>query len=267
HTSPEQQRHHFLQIMVTRDATVSVPPGAARKRVRTGIALSPTALCAVDIRLRGDADRAWRATLEPPPADGSSWSSLASALGDLARAIGDTNGTSRTLSIVLLPPLTEVRRLELPPLNDDDLHQALSRHAARYFVNARAAQVVGATVAGKRTRGAPTPVIAAAANARLMATIRAVAQQAGWTVESIAPAESAWAAAALSLWPAFARQSGAALIATADRTDLLQLESGRLTAVRRFRGGTADAAMIAELLGSSNKVGIIGEDAPRKALS
>src|SRR4051812_39551731 len=128
--------------------------GAKRtSRVRTGIALSATSLCAADIRLRGAADRSWRATLEPPEADGSSWSSLASALGELANAIGTTKGS---LAIALLPPLTEVRRLELPPLNDDDLHQALSRHAGRYFVQARTPQVVGAALAGKRVRGAPT---------------------------------------------------------------------------------------------------------------
>jgi hypothetical protein len=235
------------------------PSVGSRKRVRTGIALSPTALVAADIRLRGATDRAWRATLEPPSADGSSWSSLASALSDLARAIGATDGS---LSIALLPPLTEVRRLELPPLSDDDLHQALARHAARYFVGARSAQVVGASVAGKRVRGAPTPVIATAASARLVATIRAVAQQAGWSVETIAPAESAWAAAALSRWPAFAKQNAFAVIVHADRTDLLQLENGRLAGVRRFRAAQADADMIASTIGGAPRGEIGGDEAP-----
>jgi hypothetical protein len=245
--------------------TGSLFTGAKRtSRVRTGIALSATSLCAADIRIRGVGDRSWRAALEPPAADGSSWPSLASALGDLAKAVGTTDGS---LAIALLPPLTEVRRIELPPLSRDDLHQALSRHAARYFVQARTPQVVGATIAGKRTRGAPTPVIAASASARLIATLRAAAEQAGWSVESIAPAESAWAAAAVSLWPALARQDGVALIASSDRTDLVQISAGRLTGMRRFRAGAADAGMIADALPAGARVGLAGDDIPRRALS
>ena len=65
----------------------------------------------------------------------------------------------------------------------------------------------------------------------------------GWTVEMVAPAETAWAAAAIALWPPFARQNAYALIAHDDRTDLLQIEDGRLIGVRRFRAegsGRAD---------------------------
>ena len=41
----------------------------SRARYRTGIALTPTQLCAVDMRLRSSTDRAWRAELEPPPTE------------------------------------------------------------------------------------------------------------------------------------------------------------------------------------------------------
>lgn len=232
------------------------------RRVQTGVALSATALVAADIRLRGATDRAWSAALEPPDTDGASWPSLASALRELARAIGVAEGN---LAVALLPPLTEVRRLELPPLKDDDLHQALVRHAPRYFVTARTPQVVGATLAAKRTRGAPTPVIAAAASARLVAAIRAAAHQAGWTVDSVGPAESAWAAAALSQWPGFARQHAFALVEHADRTDLLELDHGRLTAVRRFRAGRADGEMIDAHIGAAPRGQISSDDAARVA--
>jgi len=234
---------------------------SSKKSIRTGVAISPTELCAADIRLRGSS---FRVPLDPPNGDGTGWTSLTSALSDLARTIGVTEGT---LAVSLMPPLTEMRRLELPPLRDDELQRLLSRNAGKYFVNARTPQLVGATPAGRKVRGAPSPVIAAAASTRLIAAIRAAAQQAGWEVEGIAPAESAWAGAALALWPAFSRQSAYALIAHDARTDLLQLENGRLVNVRRFHAGAADAPMIVDAVGPSARIGVAGSPLIRKELS
>src|SRR6185437_12059879 len=99
----------------------------------------------------------------------------------------------------------------------------------------------------RRGRRGPTPVVAAAASARLITSIRAAAAHAGWRLSAIAPAESAWTAAAVSLWPAFTKQSAYALISHDDRTDLLQIDGGKLAGVRRFRAGAGDAAMIADV--------------------
>lgn len=239
-------------------------PATAKKRIVTGVAISPTELCAADIRLRGNAEHAWRATLEPAPADGVSWPSLVSALSSLASEIGATDGI---LSISLLPPLTEVRRLELPPLNEVELQRLLARNASRYFVNARGPQAVGAAPAGRRSRGAPSPVVAASASARQVAMIRTAAQQAGWRVASVAPAESAWAGALLTMWPTLARQSAWGIVAQRERTDLMQFDGGRLVGVRRFRAGAADAAMIVDALGPAARVGVIGAAAQRRELA
>jgi hypothetical protein len=251
-------------MVTTTPGAATSRPSATKKRIVTGVAISPTELCAADIRLRGNADRAWRATLEQAPTEGVSWPSLASALSALAGEIGTTDGL---LAISLLPPLTEVRRLELPPLNDVELQRLLARNASRYFVNARGAQVVGAATAGRRVRGAPSPVVAASASARLVAMVRTAAQQAGWTVVSVAPAESAWAAATLAIWPANARQGAWAVVTHRDRTDLMQFEAGRLIGVRRFRAGAADAAMIVDAIGPSARVGVIGVNPQRRELT
>jgi len=244
--------------------TAARADSGSKKRIRTGVAISPTAIRAADIRLRSSASRAWLAPLDSPPTDGSVWSSLASALDDLARALGASEGV---LSISLMPPLTEVRRLELPPLAEEDLQRLLSRNASRYFVNARTPQIVGASSSKRRARGKPSPVVAAAASTRLVASVRAAAEQAGWTVDSIAPAESAWAAGAIALWPAFAKQDSYALVAHEDRTDLLQIEDGRLTGVRRFRAGGADASMIADAVGPTARIGVAGSSGERRAIS
>lgn len=236
-------------------------PGS-KKNIRTGVAISPTELCAADIRVRGGS--AWRVPLESPNGDGTSWPALTSALAELARTLGVTEGT---LAVSLMPPLTEMRRLDLPPLRDDELQRLLSRNASKYFVNARTPQLVGATAAGRRIRGAPSPVIAASASARLIGAIRVAAQQAGWEVVGIAPAESAWAAAAVAMWPSFARQTAYALIAHDDRTDLLQIENGSLVNVRRFRPGAADAPMILDTVGPGARVGVAGATQLRRELS
>ncbi len=235
----------------------------SKKRVETGIALSSTGLCAADIRLR-TADRAWRVTLDAPPAENGHWPSLTSALAELARVLGVTQGT---LAISLMPPFTEVRRLEFPPLKDDEIQRALSRHASRYFVAAKTPQIVGAASTGKRVRGAPTSVVAAATPARLIGAIRAAAEQTGWAIDVMAPAESAWAAAAVAIWPSFAKQSSFALVAHEDRTDLLHISDGRLVNVRRFRSGAGDAPMIADTVGPAVRVGVLGSVVPRRELA
>jgi Tfp pilus assembly protein PilN len=241
--------------------------GGKRRRIRTGVALSMTELCASDLRLGLSSARGWRRPLDPPSENGGGWPSLAAALGDLARDLGTSDGT---LVVSLMQPLTEVRRLELPPLRDEELEQLLTRNAGRYFVNARGAQIVGAARAARQTRGRPTPVVAAAAPARLVALIRAAAHDAGWTVEDIAPAEVAWASAAVAIWPSLARQTSRVLVTHEDRTDLLQLEDGGLTGVRRFRAGAAGSALIADAIREDSaakpRIAALGRGTQRREL-
>jgi hypothetical protein len=218
---------------------------AARGQTRLGIALSSTEMCVVDVGNGAARQPAKRFALAAPGNDnGAVWPSLADALRELARSYGGGE-----LSVALMNGLAEVRRLELPPMRADDLRQLLTRNAARYFVRARSAQVIGALNGARRAsaKGA-SGVLAVAASARLIASIHAAARESGWTVRSIAPAEGAWASAATVLWPGTARTSSHLLVLHDDRTDLFQLDEGELAAVRRFRPGAADEALIAEAI-------------------
>jgi hypothetical protein len=241
----------------------------ARRAQRVTIAISATELTAVHPELRSG-DGAWRVQLEPA-SETNGWSSLAGALAELARALGGAGvvgAQNGSLVVSLMPPLTEVRRLELPPLRADELQRTLTRDASRYFVQARGPQVVGVSLPSRRPRRAPVPVVAAAAPVRLINAIRGAAQQTGWSVDAISPAETAWTAAAFALWPVLAKQSGHALVAQDDRTDLLQFDGGRLAGVRRFRAGAADAAMIVDSIGGpSARVGALGPTGPARELS
>jgi hypothetical protein len=234
-------------------------PEGRGANARVGIALSATEIRAVDVRARGKRSvggDGWRAPLEPP--DNGSWPSLANALTEMATALQVSGGS---LVVALLPPLTEVRSLELPPLRDEELNQLLSRNAARYFLNAREPQIVGAAAVARKRAQTTGPVVGAAAPARLIGAIEAAARGAGWTIDAIVPAESGWRAAAVSLWPTYARGTSHLLVHLADRTDLLRLEDGQLAGVRRFRPGAVDAELIAEIIGQSRNNGT----APRVA--
>jgi hypothetical protein len=239
---------------------------------RVAISLSDTALCAADVSGASRVPAAWRAVLDAPPGDSASWPSLGAALGELARAFGAADGAR--LAVALMPPLTEVRRLELPPLSDEELQRLLARGASKYFVGARVPQVVGAVRRARRARRTPGPVVAAAVPARLLALIHAAARDAGFVVDAVVPAEAAWAAAARGLWPAFAKRDLQLLVHHDERTDLLQIEGGRLANVRRFRGGAHDAALIVDAIGASvggrvngARVVAFGRSTPRRELA
>ena len=221
---------------------------SGRNRATVGVALSATELCAV--RRAGASAHArpgvWRLPLAPLNGDGIGWPALTSALEELSRMLDIEGGV---LHVALMPPLTEIRRLDLPPMGEQELRTLLSRNAMRYFVGARSAQVIGTMPASRRSASTPGAVMAAAAPQCLVAALHAAAGDAGWTVDAVSPAEGAWCAAAAALWPATAQLTSHLLVCGEDRTELLQIEQGRLAAVRRFRAGSADSALVAEAIG------------------
>jgi hypothetical protein len=237
----------------------------AGKRVQTGVALTLGELCASDIRLGADTARGWRVPLDPP--DGNSWPSLAARLHELADKIGGAG----TLVVALMPPLTEVRSLDLPPLKREQLLQLLSRNATRYFVTAREPQVVGATAPKKHSHAAR--ILGAAAAARIVQAISSAAHDAGWTLDGIVPAEVAWTNAAREIWPQLSRGTVSLLVAHADRTDLLRVVDGDLAGVRRFRGGSTDADLIRSTIeetrnnGTGPRAAALGASSQRVELS
>jgi hypothetical protein len=236
-------------------ATVVNPvPAPSGKQITVGVALSATELCVVRRAASGARGELWRAPLHPLNGDGSGWPALTA----------------------LMPPLTEIRRLDLPPMGDGELRQLLSRNAARYFVGARAAQLVGTTMAPQRQSGPVGGVIAAAVPLRLVAALHIAAREAGWTVDTVSPAEGAWCAAASTLWPATSRHAAHLLVCGEDRTELLQIDQGRLAGLRRFRAGAADAALITDAIGPAPaapktqlpaRVVAVGASGPRKELA
>lgn len=243
-----------------------------------GIALSPTELF---VMAPGGiaAQPARRITLDRMSAEnGAAWPALADALRELAHL----HGSGGRLAVALMPGLAELRRLELPPLGDDELRQLLTRNAARYFIDARSPQIVGVLATARRRKGAPIAVIAAAAPSRLLSAIVAAGRDSGWEVESVSLAEGAWASAAAELWPASARVGLLLLVVQGDRTDLLEISGRRLVGTRRFRADERDLSLMVDAIASRRAatragnspraeappvVAAIGDGAARQALS
>ena len=244
-------------------------PGLPGGGLHVGLALDATSCCAVDLRAPRTAP--WERALSPMSADAAAWPALADALRELAAARGAAGGE---LSVALLAPLAQLRRVELPPLRADEARRLLARNAARWFLGAREPQVTA--VEPTRTRGgAPGPVVAAAASARLVEAVHQAAAEAGFAVRTIVPAEAAWRAAAIALWPSLARGDGEVLVHQASRTTLLRLAAGRLVGLRQLRAGAADAGEVLAALaeraadgpaGPSVSLGAFGLPAARHAL-
>ena len=50
---------------------------------------------------------------------------------------------SAAVTVAVLPPLVEVRRIPMPKLKSDEHRRVIARDVARYFVGARGPQVIG----------------------------------------------------------------------------------------------------------------------------
>ena len=208
-----------------------------------GVALTPVSVTAAS----AGTPTVWQRDLALQGGANGSLDLLTAAFVDATRAAALVGPS---IVVALLPPLAETRAIALPPLAADDRNRFLARNAARYFVGARGPQVVGSvvTVAPHAEVGtdSATIVLTSSTTQLLMQTLDAAASAAGGTLQAVVPAESAWAAAAVALWPVFARGTAYAVITRADRTDLLTMVNGALQGVRRFRG-PADAPQIAAI--------------------
>ncbi len=240
--------------------------GGGRRGDVLGVALTPASVTAA----AASVPTVWSADLQLNGGANGSRDALAAALAQAARASGLE---TPALVVALLPPLAETRTIALPPLRADDRNLFLARNASRYFVSARGAQVVGTRAATPAAKGAEAgPVLATSTAQQLMQAVQFASEAAGCPLRSVVPAEVAWAAAAVAIWPEFARRAGHVIMTRDDRSDLLSLNRGSLDSVRRFRG-PADAAQIAAMLATAGdaRVALMGTpdavDALRTALA
>jgi hypothetical protein len=187
------------------------------RKGRVGACLSPGWLVSAD----GPAP--WTREVADP-ADGAV---LESALRELRQHAG-----GGVLHLALMPPLVDLRRIELPRLRPDEVGAVLCRDARRYFPAGRGSQAIAVEMRGPAGAGR-VAALAAAAPEALVDGLWEAARRAGWDRVRIVPAHAAWTAAA-RLWPAALRNDGSLVLAAGGRVEALVLWRGRLAGVRRF---------------------------------
>lgn len=212
-----------------------------RRTTRVGIALAADRLVAV---LPGDAPTApWTRPLTPTGDPAVTWPDLADALGRLRETIGGAPFRG-VLHVALLPPLAQLRRVELPGLSSSEARQVLRREPSRYLPLADDASAVELEIEGEGWRRA-SPFTLFAAPRALIDGIHAAAEATGWRVAEIVPAESAWAAGASTL---LARANGggrALVVCFDDRVEVVRVKDDRVATIRRVPVETPDLPSLA----------------------
>lgn len=216
---------------------------------RVGIALDRERLVAV---VPGDAPaEPWIRLLIPPGDSDNIWPDLAAALGELRTALaggqGDESGEefSGELHVVLLPPLGELRRVDLPGLSVAEARQVLRREPSRYLARPAEVAPLELEVEGEGWRQ-QAPFTLFAAPAAIVEGMHAAARESGWRLGGIVPAEGAWGAAAAPLLPPKHYEGRALVICLDGRVEIIRVETGRAPAVRRFPAGTTDVVSLVQ---------------------
>jgi hypothetical protein len=237
------------------------PRAPTRSGPVLGIALTPASITAAGRTMPA----VWRRELELNGGSNGAVERLQAALGEAARASGAQEPSA---VVALLSPLVELRTISLPPLSAEDRNRFLSRNASRYFVSARGAQVIGSLAPPAPKGSATGPVLAAAASQQLLGAVQAAASAAQLPVVAVVPAESAWAAAALEIWPALEQGAAGIVVTRDDRTDLITTLDGEIRTVRRFRGAADAAEIVAAASDGAGgaRIGVLGTTAASLAM-
>lgn len=137
----------------------------------------------------------------------------------------------------LLPPLVDVRQVQMPRLRPEETTAALERHAGRYFPAAREDQVVAWRTV-ERPEGAPAHLLAAAAPVAWLERVRSVIAGAGFRPDDPVPATEAWLAAARAAHPPLA--TGAVVVSYGDRVVVVGARDGLVVDAAVLPAGAED---------------------------
>jgi hypothetical protein len=137
---------------------------------------------------------------------------------DAMAGVRPATGDRVALRVALLPPVAQLRRIELPRMTEHEARRVVARNVARWFPDAREPQVVAVQRAG-------TAWIVAVAPAALVDEVYRAAAAAGVTVDAVVPAHALWAAAA---------GEGLVKVTGAHETTVIAASRGAIVSMRRL---------------------------------
>jgi len=157
------------------------------------------------------------------------------------------------LQVALLPPLSEARLLELPPLRSTEIEGVLRRIAPRHFPGGGRDLVVSGERFSKAGSSRPAPVFTTAADRKLVEAIQRAIESRGWKLERIVAAQACWLHALIEAVPRLMNdrpaedrdQRGLVVAVVDDVIHLLRLNAGTPDLLRRFSSSDLDAVRAA----------------------
>lgn len=153
-----------------------------------------------------------------------------------------------SVDVALLPPLAEARLLDVPPLKPGEVEAIVRRDAARYFLGGVQPRVIGVSVPRQAPDSPRRPVLAVAVPAALAEAVHAAARAAGWRVNRLVAAQSAWVRAARHTGNATNASELRGVITVHDgHAHVFRIEGDALVSIRRVAAG--EATSIVDALG------------------
>lgn len=164
----------------------------------------------------------------------------------LGSAEHTAKGSYRTiLRLAILPPLCEVRLLDLPGLREEEIERVLRRDSSRHFLAGGRSLTVGGIRLGSSGKALAAPVLAAAVPANLLDAANTAAQVHGWEIDRIIPAHAAWWDALESAGSGGKRSHGSLtqlLVASlGDAVHAIRVEENGSAQLRRFPASDLEA--------------------------
>ena len=218
---------------------------------RLGIALGERLLVA---RLAGKANE-FRAELPPLRDDSAVWADVVQALSGIADSLALPDHP--TVDIALLPPLVQLRRIELPRLRQQERLRVLARDAARYFAGVAEPQVIGVHLLDTRRRS-PEALLVAATPTWLLDRLAALAVELDWRIHQVIPAHVAWTDG---------KGGGSMAVPGTGTVELIAWSGSQLTGVRRTPATAERVVAAAKELQPIGPVSLAGSLASHAALA
>ena len=235
----------------------------AQQRSMIGIAIGREEIIAVRTHERGAEPVRVSVSLTGTAEDagllGDAFARLRDGLDAVTAKRGRMDGA--LVSIALLPPLVDTRIIALPPMRPAEAQAVLRRDAARHFVGVHAPHLVAVHEGDRARRQESAGIVAAAVSTSFVDAVSAAAAATGWRVHLLAPAHSAWTAAAA------ARQGTGAYVAVADGiAHIVRLSGRRAAGLRRVPAAAsgdvieavADAGRVALFVPTEDRAAIEG---------